>query len=316
MKENQDKKNKIDRDLDCYDKIINRSRAEIDWIRSTYKWYAVFPTTIILLSISAVGFFSYKNMNELREYTQREIENIATTSSRQAKDQVEKIVDELRSDVEKIREQIKQKINEEFNKENITSIVNSKAQERIDKLADKLIKKEIDERIVPQIETTKKDLISIEFRMVETSARNDDRQAFDTLYEWSNDHTFALSDKAKSSVKKIIERFTLKGYQGRVNTVFSLSSPGELRGYDSYIKEYENVTSDGKITMIGEAFIHNKKLTDKERVDLAIHWIKRDNSLHVVGYASNLLIKKYKLEFMPLEYHKILEWHDNNKNKF
>jgi len=309
----QDREN--DRNLECYDKVISRSRAEIDWIRSTYKWYAILPTTIILLSIAAAGFLSYDNINELKDYTKAEIDNIAHTSSRHAEDKVSTIVEKLRNDVEQIRGQIKEKIEDEFNKENITSLVNATAQDRIDKLADKLISKEIEDKIVPQIENTKRELISIEFRMVETAARNDDRLAFDTLNEWADNRTYIMSEKAKSAVKKIIDGFTLKGYQGRKVVGYSLSAPGENQNYTYYIDEYNKVTSDGKVTMIAEAFSLNKKLTDKEKVDLVIHWIRNDNSLHVVGYAANLLIQKYKLDIKPLEYHKLLEWYRTNKEK-
>ncbi len=127
-----DKKNKEEKELDRYEKIVERAHKEIVGVHRVYKWLGLGLAVIM----AAGGTIAWENIESLRS----EVRYHATDMKNQLKEKVDMLEREVRRRVEL-----------EFDKESIRKLVQEEAKKRIDAVADELIGKQIEIKIDPKI---------------------------------------------------------------------------------------------------------------------------------------------------------------------
>ena len=111
------------KELDCYEKIVDRAHKEIVGVRHVYMWLAGVLGFIFVVGMGIATFITYSTISDIQSSVE------------------ERVI--------QIEKRVEARIEEQFDQENIRELVENKAIERIDKVADKLIGKKIDEKITP-----------------------------------------------------------------------------------------------------------------------------------------------------------------------
>ena len=113
------------REIERYEKIVDRANKEIAGVRYVYIWLAGILGIIFVVGMGVATFITYSTLG-------------AITSS-------------VEERVSKLEKRVEERIEEQFDQNNIRKLVEDKAIERIDKVADKLIGQKIDEKVTPLI---------------------------------------------------------------------------------------------------------------------------------------------------------------------
>lgn len=203
--------------IDHYQSIVDRAHAEIEGVRSVYKWLAGSIGAIFATMLIALGILSSNT--------------------------IEDITGRLDLKASELEQRVEQRIDNQFADKEIQALVEEKAIQRIDQVADKIIATNVDARINPlakaveaNLENADKSVASLtekvnlirhsadaknselaktldeakrtltdlkdqsEFIMTVISAQNDDREAYSKLKTWSNDQSYPMRSSAEAAV--------------------------------------------------------------------------------------------------------------------
>ena len=118
--------NKVDnREIERYEKIVDRANKEIAGVRYVYIWLAGILGIIFVVGMGVATFITYSTIGDIKSSVEER--------------------------VSKLEKRVEERIEEQFDRHKIRKLVEDKAIERIDKLADKLIGEKIDEKATPLI---------------------------------------------------------------------------------------------------------------------------------------------------------------------
>lgn len=125
-KNKKEEVNKVDnREIERYEKIVDRANKEIAGVRYVYIWLAGILGIIFVVGMGVATFITYSTIGDIKSSVEER--------------------------VSKLEKRVEERIEEQFDKNNIRKLVEDKAIERIDKVADKLIGQKIDEKVTPLI---------------------------------------------------------------------------------------------------------------------------------------------------------------------
>ncbi len=220
--------------------ISGHAEREVSRVGMYYKLAA----GCITLMVVVIGILTFKDAADFRKNTREDIkeqkELIKTDMERQEKqmqDRQQALFSEMQShlsqqvgvlnqEVERkvgvLGQKVEKKIDEQFKTEKISKLVTEKATERIDTIAIPIINDIMTNQIQPKIDEANKNIQTVKgeiaaardtlqnmqntatFLAVVTAAKNDDRDAFEQLWTWSNDKSYPLRAKAEQAVRAII----------------------------------------------------------------------------------------------------------------
>ncbi len=148
---NMEEKNKKEvnntdsKELDRYERIVNRAHKEISGVRYVYMFLAGVLGTIFVVGMGIATFIGFSTVGDI-------------------KSRVEERVNRLEKRVE-------ERIEEQFAQKNIQKLVEEKASERIDNVADKLIGEKINEKVTPLISEVENKIEDMQSRLVATEEK-------------------------------------------------------------------------------------------------------------------------------------------------
>jgi len=297
--------------------ILEQSRKEINFIASLYKW--LIGGCVILIGIGMT--FTFKTFNDLRNEV-NEVRNESTTK-------VEKTLNDLETKINtsfnKVQKDINEKIVNEFENKNIRTIIEKQAKKQVDETADKLIAEKINATILPKINHAEQKLKEIqnaynnlqsdfEFNFIVQKANNQDRNAYDRLYQWSNDPNYKFQSDAKKAYQVIVDAHSSNNFLNNdlSKENFKTLTLQEIKNLYSSIPDYRY---SEKLSLM-ELIKTRTDFSKFEKMLFYIEIIKNDKDLENIELASYYLNSIEKHGFKTLEIHKILEWWKKNKDNF
>lgn len=292
--------------VDKYDKIVNRSISEIEYIRNTYKWYVGIASSIIIIVIGAAYFLISDNINGYEDIINKKFSSILE-STREKQDSLNsKFVSETEKNIKSI-------IAQNFNDKKIRKTIELVATEKVDSISNQYLNELVEQKITPKLNSILSDLDIadakiqfMDFYLSKVAAYNDDRIAFEKLIAIAQDKTNNYSTESGQIVQSILNKYSQSAVPPKhfflVSTEKDEDFPWSFSDCKNRIFDYPK---DERKIILGNVF-EIKRFTDNEKIELVLLVIKKDESLLVVREASNYLIKKFNLPFKSLEIKKIV----------
>jgi len=215
------------REIDHYEKIIDRVDKEIQHVHRVYYLLAGILGLIMTAGIAAVTILTWNTLGDARESVRQETQEMKSSleeevgmlkqKAQEMKSSLEEEVgmlkqkaEEMKSSLEKevgmLRQEVQRRVEREFDKEEIQQLVREEAMERIDAVADQFIEKEIDKKVTPVISGVEKEmgvldnaLLTIQERLkhiVETTEKRVEgleKETEETLNEMKTESEFLLT---------------------------------------------------------------------------------------------------------------------------
>ena len=123
--ENKPNQTEEKKELDRYERIVDRAHKEIKGVRYVYIWLASIMGIILATAIACGTFLTYNTINDMKS--------------------------DLDQRTEKLANEVKARIDEEFKTEKITELIVNQAGIRVDAVVDELIGKHVENKIDPKI---------------------------------------------------------------------------------------------------------------------------------------------------------------------
>ncbi len=307
-KRNKERINKDNREekkeIDPYDRIVERAHNEIQGVRSVYKWLAGILGIIFVFGIGVATFLTYNTVSDMR------------SDFREMKSDIK---DEL-ADVEK---KVINRIDEEFKTEKIQSLIEDKAKEYTERAAEQFIAAEVNEVITPfrtEMEKTlqksnqelEKLTLKNNYLLTVINAQNDDRKAFDQLLIWYKDKTFLLSPQALKAWANIVEKHSQPLFKKLPSFPWEEGTDPSKLNLSALKRKYESTHWYLKPNLIKYIW-ERKDFSKYERMEFLADVLKNDDSLRAVEYAGRYFGKEAGLKKKTLAVSEFLDWWEKNK---
>ena len=197
------------REIDHYEKIIDRVDKEIQHVHRVYYLLAGILGLIMTAGIAAVTILTWNTLGDARESVRQETQEMKSSLEEEVgmlKQKAEEMKSSLEKEVGMLRQEVQRRVEREFDKEEIQQLVREEAMERIDAVADQFIEKEIDKKVTPVISGVEKEmgvldnaLLTIQERLkhiVETTEKRVEgleKETEETLNEMKTESEFLLT---------------------------------------------------------------------------------------------------------------------------
>jgi hypothetical protein len=147
--------------VDYYEKIVERSHKEIEWVNSAYKWLGGFIVALGIGIIGAVAYLSFNTVHDLKKDLKEEIKEAKEKALEEVKSHIAKQKEEVTEGKAKALQEVQLHINkqiaEQFSAPNIKSTLETVAATE----AKGIIEKQID----PIIKETKSTAVTLEEKL-------------------------------------------------------------------------------------------------------------------------------------------------------
>ncbi len=130
----EEKKEEGQKEIDRYEKIVDRAQKEITGVRYIYMWLAA----VLGIVIAGGGYVTWSSFGSFRTEMKADMEAEAKL-----------IKSRINLEVDILQRQVKSRIDEEFKKEKIQSLIEQKAKEHTEKAAQQYITEQINAVITP-----------------------------------------------------------------------------------------------------------------------------------------------------------------------
>ncbi|HEG44186.1 MAG TPA: hypothetical protein ENH94_09080 [Phycisphaerales bacterium] len=292
------------KELDRYERIVDRAHKEIESVRTVYKTLAWIIGTIITVGIACITFLTYNTIHEMRS------------------DLTDQLTKEVRARIE-----------EEFEQPAIKATVQEVAAERASFLMTKQIAPEVTKfkaeitsvsKEVEQIETLISDAkIAIDevrtisnFSLLLINASNDDRDSLDALHKIADMDNNKFQEIADRSVMQI---FTSLEATDRLEIIVHWKEYYNLDPVSASLTEFINVFNKCEIicrpTLL-KAIWEQERFPKVERLDFLQKTIATTQSLRTLNRACRLINKEAKIDKNFFSSDLYLKWWEENREKY
>ncbi len=138
-------KSKNEKEIERYEKIVDRAHKEIVGVRHVYIWLVSVLGIIFVVGMGIAAYITYDTIGGIKS--------------------------NVEGKVGRLEKRVEERIEEQFDQKNIRKLVEDKATERIDKIADKLIGEKIDEKVNPLIRSVETQVRDVNSRLVAIEER-------------------------------------------------------------------------------------------------------------------------------------------------
>ena len=299
------------KEIDHYERIVNRAHREIEQVHNTYRLLMSLLTIIFVLGISIAAVVSWKTVGGMNDTINGTIQHINSRLDRE---------------VDIVQRQIKSRIDEEFKQDNISDLVEEKAKKTVEKKVESYLSattKLIEEKVAgfekeSQMMTSSLDKLNERAELLFSIilANNDNMSALEDLKKLANDKNYTYFAEAQKAYDKIVKLLnspirlvrSIKWNEGIEPSKFALKDligiyhrEGERNGIKSQLIKYIWERGD---------------FEEKEKMVFLISVIKNDTSIEAIRTAGENFIKATNLSIYPLEKDKIVKWWEENREKY
>ncbi len=292
--------------VDKYEKIVNLSINENEYIRSKYNWHLKLASAIIVVTIACTYWLISDHISGYTQILDSKFSEILSTTEF-TQDSLNRLF------VDETNESIKNLITKNFSEEEILKTIKVVATEKVDSVSEQYLDKLVEQKIKPKLNSVITGLGSadtkiqlFDFYLAKVSAYNDDRISFDKLIEISNSKTNKYHVEAGQIVNSLISKYSQNVIPSKHPIIRSTEKD---EGFTWSINDcknwFFNYPKEGRITILENVF-EIKRFNDTEKIEMALLAIKKDESLAVVREATTFLIKKFNLDYKNLEIKNII----------
>jgi len=243
--------NKVDvREIERYEKIVDRANKEIAGVREVYVWLASVLGIIFIVGMGVATFITYSTIGD-------------------------------------IKSSVEERIEEQFDQNNIRQLVEKKAEDRIDIVADTLIGQKINEKIDPLISNVSNQTSNLQNRLVasekkintimadseknlktlegETKRNLNAIQKIDSLISDVNNQTSNLQTRLVASEKKINTIMADSEKKLKILEAETKRNLNAIQKVDSLISDVNNQTSSLQTRLVASEKKINTIMADSEK---------------------------------------------------
>lgn len=297
---------KRDTFVDKYDKIVNLSIKELEYIRSRYNWQLRIAVGLIILTVLCAFFLISDQFSGYQKILDDKFSEILSSTKDEQDSLYQSFITETNQKIEKL-------IAKNFSDKEILKLMKLVATEKVDSFTNQYLDKLVEQRITPKLKSVSAELSNvdtkiqfIELHLYKVAAHNDDRISFDKLIDISKDKTNKYHNSADQVVQSLISKYaqnivprkhpTLRTTERDENFTWSIN---DCKNW------FFNYPKDDRIAILENVF-EIKRFNDKEKTELALIVVKGDESLTVVRKASIFLVDKFGLPYKSLEINNII----------
>lgn len=173
---------------------------------------------------------------------------------------------------------------------------------------------ELDESIIAGNVAVKELQLYTKFNTTVLAAQNDNRPAYDQLWDWSKDSSFPFKKAAAQATQTIMDQHN----PGLIKSGFEISWKEGIDPQKLSLSElWQAFKSTPPHTRLGILEFVWQKRTDiskKDRLQFMVDVIRNDESLQVVEYAGRYFAQGTGNKFKPIAITHHLRWWEENKN--
>ncbi len=154
-----------------------------------------------------------------------------------------------------------------------------------------------------------------EFTMTVVAAQNDDRNAFDTLKEWSKDKENPFSSRAAQTWSTIFESHNEPIYLSNFTAPWKEGFDPSKLSLPELVKQYQGAPAQVKPALLEYIWKRND-IAKVERLDFMIDVMKHDTSLTAVEYAGRHFTAGTGQKIKPMAIEYLVDWWEKHKPEF